>query len=553
MHYTHTAYLGRNQVEDLFNQHQSQSTQTHKKKFEERNKAHRSSKSRMSILRSLQNKQTLPNLFSRLLSQTRLDESALRVAGAAEDEHRLHSNDRQRRYSSPFQNLEFSEASTDSASPSQASPLRERRSSFPSSRLLSSLSEDTSSGPSAPKSLARVHNVFFPAEVLSAVSSPTCRVPRASRHIDNFEVKGVLGTGGFGIVKHVRSHLDGQEYAIKQIRLEGADAETVAVLASSESARRAMDEPRMMARVGEHPNTVKYHSYWLERLSNAELGLQPDFDEWTADCSPSTSCKTPVNEGLESPPLKLDPNGESWVLCVQMELCSPQALSDWLLNGFRPSLVRAEQILLQLLKGVKHIHSRNVAHRDLKPNNIFFNKGFSSVKIGDFGLARIPHCHLPESASETQPQHYEDFLEPSTSGSCGTRTYAAPEQLAGLQCTTRADIFSLGLIMFELLQPFQTAMERAIILSAARQGQLPPTFVSRFPFHSSLVQQMLSPKPTARPSARQAIRAFRAFSKVLWSPCISPKPVDDTIFEHEEYLQGTDSKNFKLALAGHAE
>eukprot|EP00959_Pyramimonas_sp_CCMP1952_P457719 9475411-Pyramimonas_sp.AAC.1 len=247
-----------------------------------------------------------------------------------------------------------------------------------------------------------------------------------------------------------------------------------------------------------------------------------------------------------------------------MELCSPQALSDWLLHGVGPSIVRADQIVLQLLKGVKQIHSRNVAHRDLKPNNIFFTRGLSSVKIGDFGLARIPQCHLPESnttacqsptdCQTAPPQPAEALdLKPNTSGACGTRTYAAPEQLAGLQCTTRADMFSLGLIMFELLQPFQTAMERAIVLSAARQGQLPEAFVSRFPFHSSLVQQLLSPTPKARPSARQAIRSFRAFSKVLWTPCKSLKPVDETIFEHEEYLQRTDTPHFRLALAGHAE
>jgi serine/threonine protein kinase len=231
-----------------------------------------------------------------------------------------------------------------------------------------------------------------------------------------------------------------------------------------------------------------------------------------------------------------------------MELCSSQALSDWLLNGYRPSIVRAEQIVLQLLKGVKHIHSRNVAHRDMKPNNILFTRGLSSVKIGDFGLARIPHYHLPEIASMTQVQPPGDLLKSNSSGACGTSTYAAPEQLAGLQCTTRADMFSLGLIIFELLQPFQTAMERAISLSAARGGQLPDAFVSRFPFHSSLVQQMLSSNPRARPSARQAIRSFRAFSKVLWTPCRSLKPVSETIFEHEEYLEGMDSKNFKLAL-----
>lgn len=79
------------------------------------------------------------------------------------------------------------------------------------------------------------------------------------------------------------------------------------------------------------------------------------------------------------------------------------------------------------------------------------------VQVGDFGLA----CTLHGGAC------------PVGAGQRGTSLYAAPEQQRG-QCHQRSDLFSLGLVLLELVSPFSTAMERVAVLNKVRGRQLPP-------------------------------------------------------------------------------
>lgn len=79
------------------------------------------------------------------------------------------------------------------------------------------------------------------------------------------------------------------------------------------------------------------------------------------------------------------------------------------------------------------------------------------VQLGDFGLA----CTLQGAGSC-----------PLGTGQRGTGLYAAPEQLRG-QCHQKSDLFSLGLVLLELISPFATAMERVAVLTNARHRKLP--------------------------------------------------------------------------------
>jgi len=112
------------------------------------------------------------------------------------------------------------------------------------------------------------------------------------------------------------------------------------------------------------------------------------------------------------------------------------------LVGGRPlDLRRALSIAIQVTDALAAAHSRGIVHRDIKARNVMVNRS-GRVKVLDFGLAKLiegPH------ASSSDPQLTEVGVP------YGTSTYAAPEQAQGLKADHRADIFSTGVLLYEML------------------------------------------------------------------------------------------------------
>ncbi|KAL9548822.1 hypothetical protein MBANPS3_005497 [Mucor bainieri] len=93
-----------------------------------------------------------------------------------------------------------------------------------------------------------------------------------------------------------------------------------------------------------------------------------------------------------------------------------------------------------------------------------------------------------------------------TSG-VGTRTYAAPEQLAtpSYNYDEKADIYSLGIILFELYNPFSSAMERAIAIDQLKKGIFPDKFSQMYPVEKQVISRMMNPDPCLRPTALEIL------------------------------------------------
>ena len=126
----------------------------------------------------------------------------------------------------------------------------------------------------------------------------------------------------------------------------------------------------------------------------------------------------------------------------------------------------ALQLFSQIAKGVKHVHQQGLIHRDLKPSNCFLD-GSSSVKIGDFGLSRESVKGVIDDKPSSEnlvafDQPSAKNIERSTSGDVentagvGTYLYASPEQISGRDYDASTDIFSLGVMLFELCFPMYT-------------------------------------------------------------------------------------------------
>src|SRR5687767_13591168 len=150
-----------------------------------------------------------------------------------------------------------------------------------------------------------------------------------------------------------------------------------------------------------------------------------------------------------------------------------------LVNGRPLSLESALSIALQTSEALSAAHSRGIIHRDIKAGNVMVTPT-GQVKVLDFGLAKL----LDEEAARTSGIHHTEITEVGVP--YGTATYAAPEQARGDRVDSRADIFSTGVLLYEMLTgtwPFrgQTSVEvrNAVLneepkpISQMRPGRVP--------------------------------------------------------------------------------
>jgi serine/threonine protein kinase/tetratricopeptide (TPR) repeat protein len=148
-------------------------------------------------------------------------------------------------------------------------------------------------------------------------------------------------------------------------------------------------------------------------------------------------------------------------------------------NGRPLELESALRIAIQVTDALAVAHARGIIHRDIKSGNVMVSDA-GQVKILDFGLAKL----LDEAEAQTSGIHQTELTEVGVP--YGTATYAAPEQARGDRVDARADIFSTGVLLYEMLTgtwPFRgkTAVDvrHAVIydqpqpLSEARPGQSP--------------------------------------------------------------------------------
>src|SRR2546422_8694816 len=122
-----------------------------------------------------------------------------------------------------------------------------------------------------------------------------------------------------------------------------------------------------------------------------------------------------------------------------------------LVNGRPLELESALRIAIQVADALSVAHARGIIHRDIKSGNIMVTDA-GQVKILDFGLAKL----LDETEAATSGIHQTQLTEIGVP--YGTATYAAPEQARGDRVDARADIFSTGVLLYEMLTgtwPFQ--------------------------------------------------------------------------------------------------
>lgn len=183
-------------------------------------------------------------------------------------------------------------------------------------------------------------------------------------------------------------------------------------------------------------------------------------------------------------------------LYIQMQLCRKETLKDWLsTNTLSRDRNKVLHIFQQIMEAVNYVHGCGMIHRDLKPSNIFFSLD-GKVKVGDFGLVTAIDTGMEDTPDETDGP--SGHLH---TGKVGTQLYMSPEQVTGQNYDHKVDIFSLGLIFFELFHPFSTQMERIMVMCQAKKQNFPPRYTKELPLECKFAKWLMSHEADLRPDS----------------------------------------------------
>ena len=191
---------------------------------------------------------------------------------------------------------------------------------------------------------------------------------------------------------------------------------------------------------------------------------------------------------------------------IAMELLEGRTLAEALADGAL-ELPAALSVSRQLAETLAMLHARGILHRDLKPANIMLVARPAEphfVKLLDFGLARVPYqSRMTESGALV-----------------GTLRYMSPEQVARSECTPAGDVYSLGVVSYEMAtgrEPFLGETTMDIMKQILEQDPLPPRRLR--PEISEewevLILAMMARDPARRPTAAEAAAALARILQIL--------------------------------------
>ncbi len=205
-----------------------------------------------------------------------------------------------------------------------------------------------------------------------------------------------------------------------------------------------------------------------------------------------------------------DAGEEDGLYYITMELVEGKSLQALLDGGHSFPLPRTLRIMEQTCSALQFAHERNVVHRDIKPANLMLAPD-DTVKITDFGTAKILQFGTMQQTSHVM----------------GTPSYMSPEQVKGRAVDGRSDIFSLGVMLYEMLtgeKPFPGQNITTVIYKIVNEDPVPPRQIdpSIHPGISAVVMQALAKEPDQRyQSCRdmlEDLRNYRALGTASANP-----------------------------------
>jgi eukaryotic-like serine/threonine-protein kinase len=304
--------------------------------------------------------------------------------------------------------------------------------------------------------------------------------------LGKYQIRRTLGKGAMGIVYEGFDPVIERTVAIKTIlpsQLNGA--EFVGVLA------RFKREAQAAGRLN-HPGIVAIYDY------GEEVPQDVSDEEATMMAPTSTS------------------QSQQRVAYIAMEFIKGRELRDFFEKGERFPMPEVVRIMSEMLDALDHAHSQGVVHRDMKPANlILLDNG--RVKIADFGIARVEASELTQTGTVL-----------------GTPTYMSPEQFMGHPVDGRSDLFSCGVILYQLLtgeKPFTGESTTTIMYKVLREEPVPPSQLnlSLAPALDAVMKKALAKNPAERFQSghefAQALKAAVAAPNAVPAPAPAPAAI----------------------------
>ena len=258
----------------------------------------------------------------------------------------------------------------------------------------------------------------------------------SASNFNDYDVLKQIGKGAYGIVYKVRHRADKAIYALKTIEIGKMDHKALT---------NTLNEIRILCSIS-HPNIVGYKEAFLTGT----------------------------------------------ILCVVMEYVGGGDLSEKIASCKKRNYCINEESIwkytVQILNGLKELHSLKILHRDIKSANIFLSEDFETVKLGDLNIAKVAK---------------EDFA----STQIGTPYYLAPEIWTNQKYDNRCDIFSLGCVVYEMATlrvPFDASTIQELFKKVT-QGAIDP-IPSRYSSQlSDMIRLFLAKNPKNRPTVAEAL------------------------------------------------
>ncbi len=202
---------------------------------------------------------------------------------------------------------------------------------------------------------------------------------------------------------------------------------------------------------------------------------------------------------------------------LAMELLAGESLEERLQRGPRLPIAGVLRIGREIAEALAAAHATGLIHRDIKPSNIWLEAPRDRVKILDFGLARAA---APDAEETATPSEEKAAAAPAGADAgltqrgaiIGTPAYMAPEQARGAPVDGRADLFSLGCVLYRLCSgqpPFRGTDVISTLLAVAAEEPPPLARLNAAvpPALAALVAQLLAKQPEDRPASAAAVVA----------------------------------------------